>query len=189
VLWCLPSVLQCCWLGVRKGTGLVKNWVVGCWHGYLYGARSRCKCAHGQAYATASHYLLLQYIQIGFTFLVPAHPGSPRKSPGSHKTVAVVVVVVVTSVLKLFNKSNWFTIIKLDDLNILLIRYNANFFLPNSKKMWCKHVYGFKYMNTYYGCITPWSGETLTKCAGQDTSNLHQNTEQYSKYSKFYPRY
>jgi len=32
--------------------------------------------------ATATHSLLLQYIQIGFTFLVPAHPGSAGHSPG-----------------------------------------------------------------------------------------------------------
>jgi len=24
-----------CWLGGRKGIRPVKNWVVGCWHGYL----------------------------------------------------------------------------------------------------------------------------------------------------------
>jgi len=30
----------------------------------------------------------------GFTFLVPAHPGSPGQSQGGHKTVVVVVVVV-----------------------------------------------------------------------------------------------
>ena len=35
-----PSVLWCCWLGDRKGIRPVKNWVVGCWHGYLFGARS-----------------------------------------------------------------------------------------------------------------------------------------------------
>jgi len=28
-------VLWRCWLGGRKGIRLVKNWVVGCWHGYL----------------------------------------------------------------------------------------------------------------------------------------------------------
>jgi len=28
----------------------------------------------------------------GFTFLVPAHPGSPRQSPGDRKMVLVVVV-------------------------------------------------------------------------------------------------
>ena len=31
----LPSVLWRCWLGGRKGIWPVKNWVVGCWHGYL----------------------------------------------------------------------------------------------------------------------------------------------------------
>jgi len=30
-----------------------------------------------------------------FSFLVPAHPGSPRQSPGGHEMVVVVVVVVV----------------------------------------------------------------------------------------------
>jgi len=48
----------------------------------------RCIFAFGPADATATHHLLLQYIQIGFTFLVPAHPES-------RKTVVVVVVVVV----------------------------------------------------------------------------------------------
>jgi len=31
----IPSVLWCCWLGGRKGIRPVKNWVVGCWRGYL----------------------------------------------------------------------------------------------------------------------------------------------------------
>jgi len=57
--------------------------VMGCWHGYLFGVR--CRFAYGPADATAAHYLLFQYIQIGFTFLVPAHPGSPRQSPGAIK--------------------------------------------------------------------------------------------------------
>ena len=34
-----------------------KNWVVGCWHGYLSGAR--CRLAYGPADATATHCLLL----------------------------------------------------------------------------------------------------------------------------------
>ena len=46
-----PSVLWHCWLGCRKGTRPVKNWVVRCWHGYLV------------------------------TFPVQAHLGSPRKGP------------------------------------------------------------------------------------------------------------
>jgi len=69
--------------------------LVGCWHGYLSGAR--CRFAYGPADPTATHCLLLQEIQIGFgfTFLVPAHPGSPGQNPESHKMAVVVVVVVI----------------------------------------------------------------------------------------------
>ena len=44
-----------CWLGCRKGIRPVKNWVVGCWHGYLSGARWRV--AYVPADATATHRL------------------------------------------------------------------------------------------------------------------------------------
>ena len=54
----MPSVLWRCWLGGRKGIRPVKNWAVGCWRGYLSGAR--CRLAYGPADATATHYLLLQ---------------------------------------------------------------------------------------------------------------------------------
>ena len=54
----VPSVLWRCWLGGRKGTRPVKNWAVGCWHGYLSGAR--CRLAYSPADATATHCLLLQ---------------------------------------------------------------------------------------------------------------------------------
>jgi len=47
----VPSVLWRCWLGGRKGIRPVKNWVVGCWRGYLSGAR--CRLAYGPADATA----------------------------------------------------------------------------------------------------------------------------------------
>ena len=56
VLW--PSVLWRCWLGGRKGIRPVKNWVVGCWHSHLSGAR--CRLAYGPADASATHCLLLQ---------------------------------------------------------------------------------------------------------------------------------
>ena len=36
-------------------------------------------CIWPPADATATHYLLLSKIQTGFTFLVPAYPGSPGK--------------------------------------------------------------------------------------------------------------
>ena len=54
----LPSVLWRCWLGGKKGIQSVKNRVVGCWRGYLSGAR--CRLAYGPADATATHCLLLQ---------------------------------------------------------------------------------------------------------------------------------
>ena len=54
----LPSVLWRCWLGGRKGIRPVKNWVVGCWRGYLSGVR--CWLAYVPADATATHCLLLQ---------------------------------------------------------------------------------------------------------------------------------
>jgi len=61
-VWCVsyykPSVLWRCWLGGRKGIWPIRNWVVGCWRGYLSGAR--CKLAYGPADATATHCLLLQ---------------------------------------------------------------------------------------------------------------------------------
>jgi len=68
----VPSVLWRCWLGGRKGIWPVKNWVVGCWHGYLSGAR--CRLAYSPADVSC-----FSKIQVGFTFLVPAHPGSPGK--------------------------------------------------------------------------------------------------------------
>ena len=50
---------------------------MGCWRGYLSGAR--CRRAYGPAGATATH--CFSKVKIGFTFLVPAHLGSPRKGP------------------------------------------------------------------------------------------------------------
>ena len=52
------DLLWRCWLGGRKGIWPVKNWVVGCWHGYLSGVW--CRLAYGPADATVTHCLLLQ---------------------------------------------------------------------------------------------------------------------------------
>jgi len=55
---------------------------MGCWHGYLCGARYTL-FAYGPADATAvqepHHLLCLIDIHTGFIFLVPAHPGCPGK--------------------------------------------------------------------------------------------------------------
>ena len=56
-----------------RASGLYKT-VVRCWCGCLSGAR--CSLAYGPGDATATHCLLLQ---IGFTFLVPAHLVVPEK--------------------------------------------------------------------------------------------------------------
>jgi len=48
--------------------------VVGRWRGYLSGAR--CRLVYGPADATSTHSLASEKNQIGFTFLVLAHPGS-----------------------------------------------------------------------------------------------------------------
>ena len=45
-------------VGQQEGHPACKNWVVGCWRGYLTGAR--CRLAYGPADATATHCLLLQ---------------------------------------------------------------------------------------------------------------------------------
>ena len=69
--------------------------MVGCWRGYLCGAR--CKFGYGPADPTASHCMLLQEIQMGFgfTFQVLARPGSPGQNPESRKRVVIVVVLKV----------------------------------------------------------------------------------------------
>jgi len=41
-----------------RASGLQKNWVVGFWHGYVFGVRCRSAC--GPADATATRYVLLQ---------------------------------------------------------------------------------------------------------------------------------
>jgi len=95
-----PYLLWHRWFGDRKGIRPVKNWVVGCWHGYLSGAR----CTASEMTYTVSSGALnstpiqsnadlhmaqlmplplnvscFSKIQIGFTFLVPAHLGSPGR--------------------------------------------------------------------------------------------------------------
>jgi len=51
----------------------------GGWRGYLSGAR--CRLAYGPADVLPLTVSCFSKIQIGFTFLVPAHLGSPGKGP------------------------------------------------------------------------------------------------------------
>ena len=64
----VPSVLWRCWLGDRKGIHPVKNWLVGCWHGYLSAAR--CRLAYtARLMPLPLTVSCFSKFQIGFTFL------------------------------------------------------------------------------------------------------------------------
>ena len=67
------SVLWRCWLGGRKGIQPVKNWVVGCWRGYL--SRVSCRLAYGQADAIATLCLLRRKNPDWFYFSGTGLPG------------------------------------------------------------------------------------------------------------------
>jgi len=76
VLW-VPSVLWHCWLGGRKGIRPVKNWVVGA--GMVICLERGADLYIAQLMPRPLAVSCFSKIQIGFTFLVPAHPGSPGK--------------------------------------------------------------------------------------------------------------
>jgi len=76
-----PSVLWCCWLGSRKGIRPVKNWVVGCWRGYLSGVRCWLHMAQLMplpltiSCSSKSRLVLPEW----FCFSGPAYPVCPGK--------------------------------------------------------------------------------------------------------------
>ena len=67
--------------------------MVGSWRGYLSGAR--CRLAYVPADATALTVSCFSKMQIGFTFLVPAHLGSPGKRAVKQVCVCVCARVCV----------------------------------------------------------------------------------------------
>jgi len=72
----VPSVLSCCWLGGRKGIRPVKTeW----WGAGMVICLERCAdyLHMAQQMPLPLTVSCFSKIQIGFTFLVPAHPGSP----------------------------------------------------------------------------------------------------------------
>jgi len=71
----LPSVLWRCWLVGRKGIRTVKNWVVGYWRGYLTERDADLHMAQWMPLPLTVSFF--SKIQISFSFLVPAHLGSP----------------------------------------------------------------------------------------------------------------
>jgi len=96
----------------------LKNWVVGYWCGYLSGIciwPSWCHC-HSLSLASVK-------FQIGFTFLVLAHLGSPGQNTEYHKMIVVVVVVkhcsAITILLELCRNAGTCQVTVLDCCDLL----------------------------------------------------------------------
>ena len=71
----MPSVLRRCWLGGRKGIRPVKTeW---CGAGVVICLERDADLHMTQLMPLPRTVSCFSEIQIGFTFLVPAHPGSP----------------------------------------------------------------------------------------------------------------
>ena len=76
MLYCAFSALTLL-VGRQEGHPACKNRVVECWRGYL--SEARCRLAYAQLMPLPLTVSCSSKIQIGFTFLVPAHLGSPGK--------------------------------------------------------------------------------------------------------------
>ena len=92
----MPSMLWCCWLGGRKGIRPVKNWVVGCWRGYLgWGADLHIAQQMPLPLTiSCSSKSRLVFTVLVFTFLVPAHLGGPGQIPEQQQKWLCVCYVV-----------------------------------------------------------------------------------------------
>ena len=84
-------------VGQQEGHRPVINSSVKCWHGYLSGAR--CRLAYGPADATVT-VSSFSKINIGFTFLIPAHPDSAGKTAVKYACVYVTVLIVVIIIVQ-----------------------------------------------------------------------------------------
>ena len=91
LLLLVPSVIRCCWLGGRKGIQPLKTeW----WGAGIVMCLERGADLHmAQLMPLPLTVSCFSKIQIGFTFLVPAHLGSPRKR--AIKWVCVCVCMCV----------------------------------------------------------------------------------------------
>ena len=85
----LPSVLWCCWLGGRKGIQPVKTeW---CGAGMVVCLERGADLHTAQLMPLTLTVSCFSKIQIGFTFLVPAHLGSPGQRAVKRVCVCVVL--------------------------------------------------------------------------------------------------
>ena len=74
-----PLVLWRCWLGGRKGIRPVKNWGWGA--GVVICLEQGADLHIAQRMPLSLTVSCFSKIQIGFTYLVPAHPASPGQGP------------------------------------------------------------------------------------------------------------
>ena len=100
--------------------------MAGCWHGYLSGAR--CRLAYAQLMPLPLTISCSSKIQIDFTFLVPAHLGSPGQR--AVKRVCVCVCVCVSR-----------------GSNNIPPAGPPNVFLYNSQPQTCKSVKSFTHVH------------------------------------------
>ena len=77
-------------VGWQEGHPACKNWVVGCWHGVEWGADLYI----AQLMPLPLTVSCISKIQIFFTFLVPAHPGTHGKR--AIKWVYAIIIVFIT---------------------------------------------------------------------------------------------
>jgi len=89
-IYLLPSVLWHCWLGSRKGIRPVKNRAVGV--GVVVCLERVADLHMAQLMPLPLTVSCFSKIQIGFTFLVPAHLGSPGKRAVKRACVCVCCV-------------------------------------------------------------------------------------------------
>jgi len=86
-VWLLPSVLWLCWFGGRKGIRPVKTWMV------VICLERGADLHMAQLMPLPLSISCFSKIEIGFTFLVPAHLGSPGQRAVKQVCVCVCVSV------------------------------------------------------------------------------------------------
>jgi len=124
IITLLPSVLWRCWLGSRKGIWPVKNWLVGCWRGYLFAAR--CRLAYGPAASTATQSLASVKSRLVLPFWYRLTPGSPGQRAIKRVCVCVYYYYITCSGNRPSSHSLVNAITELGRYEILLL-VNGNF--------------------------------------------------------------
>ena len=111
LLLLLPSLLWRCWLGGRKSIRPVKNpeW----WGAGVVICLERSADLHmAQLMSLLLTVCCFSKIQTGFTFLVPAHPGSPGKGPLTVVCICVCYLLFSVAFIRLLLKYNVYSPLK-----------------------------------------------------------------------------